>query len=58
MGRIPDERLKPKAQGMAEDEMARYHQLFNGCEFEQTLGDIEGQRSLHATVYGVAKSQS
>jgi hypothetical protein len=44
--RIPDERLKLKAEGMAEDEMARYRQLFNGYEFEQTLGDSGKQRSL------------
>ena len=31
---------------MAEDEMVReYHQL-NGYEFEQTLGESEGQRNL------------
>ena len=30
----------------AEDEIVRqYHQL-NGCEFEQTPGDSEGERSL------------
>ena len=28
----------------------------NGHEFEQALGDGEGQGSLHATVHGVAKS--
>ena len=31
---------------MAEDEIVRLHHLLNGHEFEQTLGDSEGQRSL------------
>ena len=32
--------------GMTEDEMVRWHHLFNGHEFEQTLGDSGRQRSL------------
>ena len=43
---------------VAEDEMARYHHQLNGHEFEKTLGDIEGQRSLAAAVHGVAKSHT
>ena len=31
---------------MAEDEMVREHHQLNGHEFEQTLGDSGGQRSL------------
>ena len=31
---------------MAEDEMVRKHHQLNGHEFEQTLGDSGGQRSL------------
>ena len=31
---------------MAEDEMIRWHHRLNGYEFEQTLGDGEGQGSL------------
>ena len=31
---------------MTEDEMVGQHHLLNGHEFEQTLGDGEGQRSL------------
>ena len=31
---------------MTEDEMTRWHPLFNGHEFEQTPGDREGQGSL------------
>ena len=32
--------------GVTEDEMVRWHDLLNGQEFEQTLGDGEGQKSL------------
>ena len=32
--------------GTTEDEMVRRHDLLNGQEFEQTLGDGEGQKSL------------
>ena len=31
---------------MKEDEMVGWHHQLNGHEFEQTLGDGEGQRSL------------
>ena len=31
---------------MTEDEMAGWHHRLNGHEFEQTLGDSEGQGSL------------
>ena len=30
---------------MGEDEMVRWHHQLNGHEFEQTLGDGEGQAS-------------
>ena len=32
--------------GTTEDEMVVWHHQLNGCEFEQTLGDGEGQGSL------------
>ena len=32
--------------GMTEDEMAGWHHRLNGHEFEQALGDSEGQGSL------------
>ena len=32
--------------GAAEDEMVGWHHRLNGHEFEQTLGDSEGQGSL------------
>ena len=31
---------------MTEDEMVRWYHQFDGCEFEQTPGDREGQESL------------
>ena len=31
---------------MTEDEMVGWHHQLNGHEFEQTLGDNRGQRSL------------
>ena len=31
---------------MTEDEVVGRHHQLNGLEFEQTLGDSEGQRSL------------
>ena len=31
---------------MTEDEMVGWHHQFNGHEFEQTLGDSEGQKRL------------
>ena len=31
---------------MTEDEMVGWHHRLNGQEFEQTLGDVEGQGSL------------
>ena len=31
---------------MTEDEMVGWHYQLNGCEFEQTPGDAEGQGSL------------
>ena len=39
---------------MTEDEMVGWHHQLNGHEFEQTLGDGEGQGSL--AVHGVANS--
>ena len=32
--------------GMIEDEMVGWHHQLNGHEFEQTVGDSEGQGSL------------
>ena len=35
-----------KEKEVTEDEVTRYHYRLNGHEFEQTLGDSEGQSSL------------
>ena len=35
-----------EAKGMTEDEMAGWHHRLNGCEFEWTLGDGDGQGGL------------
>ena len=37
--------------------MAGWHHVFNGCEFEQALGDDEDREAWRATVHVVAKSQ-
>ena len=37
-------------------EVFRWHHWLNGCEFEQTPTDDEGQGAGHAAVHGVAKS--
>ena len=37
---------RQKEKGTPEDEIAGWHHQLNGQEFEQTLGDSEGQRSL------------
>ena len=39
-------RLEAKGEGMAEDEIVRYHHQLNRHEFEQTLRDRGGQKSL------------
>ena len=37
---------RQEVKGVTEDEMVRWHHRLNGHEFEQTLGDSEGQISL------------
>ena len=47
-GKDPDA-VKDRSQeekGTTEDEMVGWHHRLNGHEFEQTLGDSEGQGSL------------
>ena len=41
---------------MTEDEMVGWDHRFNGHEFEQALGDSEGQGAWSAAVHGVAES--
>ena len=47
---------RQEEKGMTEDEMVGWHHQFNGYEFEQTLGNSEGQGNLCAAVHGIAKS--
>ena len=42
---------------MTEDEMVGWHHQLNECEFEQILGDGEGQGSLVGCGPWVAKSR-
>ena len=42
LGKIEGKRRR----GETEDEMVGWYHQLNGLEFEQTLGDSEGQRSL------------
>ena len=41
---------------MTEDKMVGWHHQFNGHEFEQALGDGEGQGAWCAVVFGVTKN--
>ena len=41
---------------MTEDEMVGWHHRLDGHEFEQALGDAEGQEAWRAAVHGVTKS--
>ena len=45
-----------RRRGVTEDEMVGWHHRLNGREFEQTLGDGEGQGSLACAVHRVTKS--
>ena len=38
--------------------MVGWHHALNGHEFEQTLGDSEGQKGWHAIIHGFAKIQT
>ena len=47
MNIVPNKgRLRAGGEGVTEDEMVGWHHRLNGHEFEQTLGDSEGQGSL------------
>ena len=43
---------------MTEDEIIGWHHRLNGCEFEQALGDGDGQGDWCAAVNGVTKSRT
>ena len=49
-------KLKGEEKGMTEDEMVGWHHQIDGHEFEQALGDGEGQGSLACCSPWVAKS--
>ena len=44
-----------RGSGVAEDEMVGWHHRLNGQEFEQTLGDSEGQGSLNSMDKNLSK---
>ena len=48
LGKMEDRRRRGRQEekGMTEDETVGWHHRLNGHEFEQTLGDGEGQGSL------------
>ena len=47
---------RQEEKGMMEDEMIGWHHQLNGHEFEQALGDGEGQGSLACSSPSVSKS--
>ena len=49
---------RQKEKGVTEDEMVGWHHWLSGHEFEQTLGQSRGQRSLACCSHGVAKSRT
>ena len=57
IGKDPDAGKDWRQKELAEDEMVGQHQWFNGHEFEQTLRDCGGERSMAFAVHEVAKSQ-
>ena len=61
IGKDPDTRKdwRQQEKRAAEDKLITYHYELNGHEFEQTLGDSEGQGSLAwKKIHGVAKSRT
>ena len=48
IGKDPDagKDWRQKEKGVTEDDIVAWHHRLNGCQFEQTWGDSEGQRSL------------
>ena len=58
IGKDPDagKDWRQEDKGMTEDEMVGWHHQVNGHEFEQALGNGEGQEAWRAAVRGVTKS--
>ena len=48
---------RQEERGMTKDEMVEWHHWLDGQEFQQALGEGEGQGSLACCIHGVAKSQ-
>ena len=59
-GKDPDARKDRRQEeiGATEDKMVGWHHWLNGHEFEQTLGDSEGQGSLPCCSYVVTESRT
>ena len=55
LGKI-EGRKRRGQQRASEDEMVGWHHQLNRYDFEQILGDGEGQGSLASVVHAVAKS--
>ena len=57
MAKIPDagKDRRPEEKETTEDEMVGWHHQLNGHDFEQTLGDSEGQENLVCYRHGVAE---
>ena len=53
LGKIESRRRRGR-----QDEMVGWNHQLNEHEFEQALGDDEGQEAWRAAVHGVAKSQT
>ena len=49
-------KIEAGGEGATEDEMVGWPHWLNGREFEQALGDSEGQENWRAAVHGVTKS--
>ena len=60
IGKDPDagKDWRQEEKGMTEDEMAGWHHQLDGHEFEQALGDGDGQEAWRAAVHGVTKSRT
>ena len=56
---VPDARKDwGQEKGMTENEMVGWYHWLNGHEFEQSLGERQGQGSLASAVHRVAKNQT
>ena len=52
------EGLRAGGEGMTEDEVVGWHHQLDGREFEQTLGDSDGQGILACCSPGIGTSQT